>query len=93
MLADQIARIADQLDDVDGIVPVPIHKRKLRDRGFNQTELLATHCRGRSGYRSCPRLNASSTVVRRSGEAARIVGSQLRAHLHARIPAWFAIAD
>lgn len=28
------------LGPLDGIVPVPLHSRKLRERGFNQTELL-----------------------------------------------------
>jgi len=43
MLADQLAHIADELRDVDGLVPVPIHKTRLRTRGFNQAELLAMH--------------------------------------------------
>jgi ComF family protein len=42
MLADQFAHISDQFQNVDGIIPVPIHPNRLRVRGFNQTELLAT---------------------------------------------------
>ena len=71
MLANQIARIADQLDDVDGIVPVPIHKRKLRDRGFNQTELLATHVSRSFGIPLVPALERivdRGSQVGRSGE-------------------------
>lgn len=26
------------------VIPVPLHKRKLRERGFNQNDLLANHC-------------------------------------------------
>ncbi len=29
------------MNDVDFIVPVPLHERRLRERGFNQSELLA----------------------------------------------------
>lgn len=28
-------------DGIDCIIPVPLHKRRLRDRGYNQSELLA----------------------------------------------------
>lgn len=31
------------LDEYDYILPIPIHKRRLRERGFNQTVLLADH--------------------------------------------------
>jgi len=30
-----------QMDEIDLIVPVPLHAKRLRQRGFNQTELLA----------------------------------------------------
>ena len=30
-----------RVSDYDGILPVPIHRRRLRERGFNQAELLA----------------------------------------------------
>jgi ComF family protein len=29
------------LDDIDALVPVPLHPRKLRQRGYNQSEVLA----------------------------------------------------
>jgi ComF family protein len=38
-LVDLIAPITP--DDVDVLVPVPLHERRLRERGFNQSELLA----------------------------------------------------
>lgn len=36
---------SDLFDDVDVLVPVPLHPRRLRERGFNQAEWL---CRGMS---------------------------------------------
>jgi competence protein ComFC len=71
MLANQIAHIADQLSNVDGIVPVPIHKRRLRDRGFNQAELLANHLSRSYGIPLVPALDRivdRGSQVGRSGE-------------------------
>lgn len=42
------------LDDIDAIVPVPLHWRRLRKRGFNQARLL---------LRKWPRLAAQSGIV------------------------------
>ena len=36
---------SDLFDDIDLLVPVPLHPRRLRERGFNQTEWI---CRGMS---------------------------------------------
>ena len=52
--------IEGMLDALDGshfdaLVPVPLHKRRLRERGFNQAELLAD---GIAQSRSVPVLNA-----------------------------------
>lgn len=33
----------DMWDTFDYIVPVPLHKKRLRERGYNQAELLAKH--------------------------------------------------
>lgn len=41
MLAEVIARLAPQFDKVPLVVPVPLHSSKLRQRGFNQSELIA----------------------------------------------------
>ena len=41
MLASQVAHVENELRDSDGIVPVPIHPRRMAVRGFNQSELLA----------------------------------------------------
>lgn len=42
-LAAELDRIRGELDPVELIVPVPIHSRRLRERGFNQSALLARH--------------------------------------------------
>ncbi len=31
-------KLIDDYKDVDAVIPVPLHKKKLRDRGFNQVE-------------------------------------------------------
>jgi ComF family protein len=41
MLASQVAHVENELRDADGIVPVPMHPRRMAARGFNQSELLA----------------------------------------------------
>jgi len=39
LTAQAISR--DELPEIDCIIPIPIHKKRLRERGFNQSELLA----------------------------------------------------
>jgi ComF family protein len=68
MLAEQIEHIAGELRDVDGLVPVPIHKRRLRARGFNQAELLATNVYRSSGI---PVLRVLERVVDRGSQVGR----------------------
>jgi ComF family protein len=36
---------SDLFDDIDCLVPVPLHSRRLRERGFNQAEYI---CKGMS---------------------------------------------
>jgi ComF family protein len=48
-----------QPDEIDAVVPIPLHRRRLRMRGFNQARLLASAClhkqpRGPSGWISIP---------------------------------------
>lgn len=44
-LADSYLRMAAQFD-VEGVVPVPLHPSRRRERGFNQAEAMARHfCR------------------------------------------------
>jgi competence protein ComFC len=38
-----VEKIKDNLGTIDVIIPVPLHKRKLRDREFNQSQLLAKY--------------------------------------------------
>ena len=39
--------------DIDYIIPVPIHKNRLRSRGFNQAQLLAQHLSNIVGISTC----------------------------------------
>jgi ComF family protein len=47
------------LDDVDVIVPIPLHKKRVRERGYNQSELIA---QGMSTYSSIP--YSSEDIIR-----------------------------
>ena len=38
------ARLREQGIRADALVPIPLHKRKLRERGYNQSELIARGC-------------------------------------------------
>lgn len=65
--------------EIDGVVPVPLHPRRLRSRGFNQSELLA---RGwadleKGQMRSAPLL-AGALVRRRSTAAQSSLGRRDR---------------
>ena len=42
-LAAEFDRVRADIGAVDAVVPVPIHLRRLRQRGFNQSLLLARH--------------------------------------------------
>ena len=53
-LADVLLRAEPQPDTV--LVPVPLHPRRLAERGFNQSALVAAALAGRAGLRSRPRL-------------------------------------
>ena len=43
-------RIVIEELDIDGIIPVPIHKVRLKERGFNQTELIGKFLSQKSGW-------------------------------------------
>ncbi len=60
----------DTLLKADGIVPVPLHPRRFRDRGYNQAELLARRAATLSGVPLVP-------VLRRVRDTPRQVGSNL----------------
>ena len=40
-LMGHLPHLADFVDDIDSILPVPLHSSRLRERGFNQAQLLA----------------------------------------------------
>jgi ComF family protein len=42
-LGRALARLLHDMMDIDALVPVPLHPSRLRQRGFNQSLLLAQH--------------------------------------------------
>jgi ComF family protein len=60
-----------ETDEIDGVVAVPLHPRRLRSRGFNQAELLIRHW-GREGDARCaPGPLLSGALVRQRVTAAQ----------------------
>jgi len=49
---------------MDCIVPVPLHPRRLRERGFNQSELLSESLALASGISHAPRLLSKISPTR-----------------------------
>ena len=41
------------LEDMDMLVPVPVHKKRLKERGFNQSDVLAKSIAELSGKMCC----------------------------------------
>ncbi len=73
LLGEAIGRLASELPPEMLVIPVPLHRSKFSQRGFNQARLLATHALAWLGE-THPGLRlvlASSTVVRE-----RATGSQ-----------------
>lgn len=65
---------------VDVVIPVPLHPHRRRERGFNQTEVLAEALARRLDRR----LDTQSLIRRRDTEhQARISGTERRDNLHA----------
>lgn len=66
MLAQAIAQLADEAPDEMLVVPVPLHRSKYADRGFNQARLLAVHAL-RGLHRTHPkwRLKLAPTTLMR----------------------------
>lgn len=48
-LAERMAPVLTSLGRVDALVPVPLHPRKERERGFNQSALVASHLSAMTG--------------------------------------------
>ena len=62
MLAEAIAKLEPELPaDSVAVIPVPLHRTKLRQRGFNQAELIA-----RAAMKISPRARSLPFVCRRA---------------------------
>ena len=66
MLAEAIAQLADEAPGEMLVVPVPLHRSKLAERGFNQARSLAFHAIGvlRKSHPEWRLTLASSTLMR-----------------------------
>ncbi|HEU5182111.1 MAG TPA: ComF family protein [Candidatus Polarisedimenticolia bacterium] len=56
--------LAGETAEVDWIAPVPLHPRRVRERGFNQSELLSLAVAEASGVPHAPRLLLKTTPTR-----------------------------
>jgi ComF family protein len=63
---DREPRVQDVLAGADALVPVPLHPRRRRERGFNQAELLAAEVGRRGAVPVC-----TGTLVRRTDTASQ----------------------
>jgi competence protein ComFC len=77
LAAPLMLEVLDAKDDFDAVVPVPLHRSRLRRRGFNQAELLA--------QRVAEKINApvSGTlqVVRRTRDQVELSATERRANV------------
>jgi competence protein ComFC len=73
----------DLWDGVDAVVPVPLHPRKLRKRGYNQAAVLARHLAGLKGTPFAGnrllkvRNNPAQTSLDAAGREANVRGAYL----------------
>jgi len=86
-LADDMGRLmaetymaSDNFDPSRLVVPVPMHKDKIKDRGYNQAELLARAFAKYAGLSFCPALvktkkTVSMRTARQAGRARALEGS------------------
>lgn len=85
-LAPHMARIgARLLAETDLVVPVPLHPRRLRARGYNQAVLLARALTRRTGHRMLPDalrrlVNTPPLADLTAEERAQTVGTAFAAH-------------
>jgi len=56
--------LSSETAEVDRIVPVPLHPRRIRERGFNQSELLSEALAAASGIEHAPRLLTKTSPTR-----------------------------
>lgn len=79
-LLEAAVRAKFRAAEIDAVLPVPLHPHRLRERGYNQAELLA----GPLALRLNRRLDVKSLRRRRDTEhQARSSGSDRRKNLHA----------
>jgi competence protein ComFC len=69
--------VLDRQDRFDAVVPVPLHRARLRRRGFNQAELLA---RGVAGEINAP-VSDTLQVVRRTRDQVELSAAGRRANV------------
>jgi ComF family protein len=56
--------LSSETAEVDMIAPVPLHPRRIRERGYNQSELLSEALAAASGVPHAPRLLTKTTPTR-----------------------------
>jgi competence protein ComFC len=69
--------VLDAKDRFDAVVPVPLHRSRLRHRGFNQAELLA---RGLARKINAP-VSGTLQVVRRTRDQVELSAAERRANV------------
>lgn len=72
---------------IDGLVPVPLHPLKERDRGFNQSALIATHLSSATGIPVQPLLRRTRMTVSQTTLSGRQRRENVR-DVFAIDPAW-----
>lgn len=80
-LGAALVRIAARLPTVDAVVPVPLHPKRLAQRGFNQSALLAAPLARMLGVPHVPRVMVRVRDTPRQAELDR--GARLQAPLGA----------
>jgi len=75
MLHKPLARACEEWGEVDALIPVALHSRRRRVRGFNQAELLARLLTSGS---ETPVLTDTLVRYRHTGQQAKITSSQER---------------
>jgi ComF family protein len=66
------AALRSARDRVDLVVPVPLHPRRLADRGYNQAALLAAHVAAELGAPHAPRALVRVRATRQQARCTRV---------------------
>jgi competence protein ComFC len=77
LAAPLMLEVLDPGERFDAVVPVPLHRSRLRRRGFNQAELLA---RGVAGKINAP-VSDTLQVVRRTRDQVELSAAERRANV------------